>query len=138
MPQTKVVPESVGVLARELSEPKAMRRGSVSERYVKCNKAGCSCAGGAEGRHGPYFSLSRVVKGRTCSRWLDAEQAKVVREQVESGQVFRRHIEQYWQACESWADAEIDKVQPASEDEAAKKRGSKTSSRKKSPSRSKR
>jgi len=62
-----------------------MRRGSVSERYVKCNRQGCLCADDPEARHGPYFSVSRVVKGKTRSRWLDAEQAKIVRTQVEAG-----------------------------------------------------
>ena len=36
-----VVPEEVSAVASQLAEP--MRRGSVSERYVKCNKAGCGC-----------------------------------------------------------------------------------------------
>ena len=79
-----VVPEEVSAVASQLAEPRPMRRGSVSERYVKCNKAGCACADDTTDarHHGPYYSVSRVVKGRTKSRWLDAEQARQVREQV--------------------------------------------------------
>jgi hypothetical protein len=62
MPDTPV-PEDVRELAARLCEPKAMRRGSVSERYVRCNRSGCPCGERADARHGPYFSVSRVVKG---------------------------------------------------------------------------
>lgn len=131
-----VVPEEVRALARRLAEPRPMRRGSVSERYVKCNKAGCLCSERPDARHGPYYSVSRVVKGRTRSRWLDAEQAKQAREQVAAGQEFRKQVEAYWQACEQWADAELEASKAASA-EAAKKGASKRRSRRKSSRRSK-
>lgn len=131
------VPQDVRAWADQIAEAKPMRRGSVSERYVKCNRAGCPCADRAEARHGPYFSVSRVVKGKTQSRWLDADQATLVRAQVEEGQRFRRHVEAYWQACEQWADAQLDAPEAASQ-EAAKKGGSKKPSTRKSSPRSKR
>ena len=131
-------PPSVQTLARQLAEPAPMRRGSVSERYVKCNRQGCLCADDPEARHGPYFSVSRVVKGKTRSRWLDAEQAKIVRTQVEAGQQFRKRVEDYWQCCEQWADAQLAAPTAASETEAAKKGGSKRPSKPRSSPRSKR
>ncbi len=39
--------------------PKPMRRGALSERYVKCSKKGCACAESPDARHGPYYSLTR-------------------------------------------------------------------------------
>jgi hypothetical protein len=132
------IPSDVRELAAQLAEPRLMRRGSVSERYVKCNRAGCPCGDRPEARHGPYYSLSRVVKGRTQSRWLDAEQAQQVRQQIEAGQQFRKRVETYWQACERWADAELDAASAASEEEAAKRGASKRRSKPKSSPRSKR
>ena len=41
---------------------KPMRRGSLSERYVKFSKPRCPCATDTNARHGPYFSLTRAVK----------------------------------------------------------------------------
>jgi len=130
-------PEDVHARATRLAEATPMRRGSVSERYVKCHKPGCPCADRPDARHGPYFSVSRVVKGKTRSRWLDGEQAKLVREQVEAGQEFRRHVEEYWQACERWADARLDASEAASQ-EAAQKRGSQRRSKPRSSPKSKR
>lgn len=136
MPEASVPPADVRVLAAELARPRPMRRGSVSERYVKCNKPGCACTNRDDARHGPYYSVSRVVAGRTCSRWLDAVQAQRVREQVESGQQFRKRVEAYWQACERWADAQLEASQAASPE--AEKGGSKRRSRRRSAARSKR
>ena len=54
-----------------------MRRGSVTQRFVRCNKPGCPCRDRDDARHGPYHSVSRVVKGRTQSRWLKAEEVEI-------------------------------------------------------------
>ena len=132
-----VVPQDVRALASQLAEPRPMRRGSVTKRYVKCNKAGCACADHTDARHGPYYSVSRVVKGQTRSRWLDPEQARQVREQVEVGQEFRGLVEAYWQACEQWADAQLEAPEAASQ-EAAKKGASKGDSKRRSSPRLKR
>ena len=131
------VPAAVGQLAARLAEPKPMRRGSVSERSMKCGQKGCRCQQDPQGRHGPYYSLTRSEGGKTQSRYLSAEQAEVARRQVESGQQFREHVEAYWQACERWADAQLDAPEAALQ-EAAKKGGSKRRSKPRSSPRSKR
>ena len=51
-------PTRLRQLAAELAEPKPMRRGSLSERTIKCSKPGCACAHDPKARHGPYFSLT--------------------------------------------------------------------------------
>jgi len=99
MPESDV-PARVRELAQQLAEPRPMRRGSVSIRYVKCNKAGCPCAERAEARHGPYVSVVRVVAGKTRSRWVGPDQVAILRLQVEAGQQFRKQVQAYWEACE--------------------------------------
>lgn len=130
------VPGDVLNLAHQLADPKPMRRGSLTERYVKCNKAGCACGDSEDDRHGPYYSVSRVVKGRTQSRWLDAGQVETVRRQIEDSQQFRQDVEAYWQACERWADAELETPEAASRG-AAEKKGSKPRSKPRSARKSK-
>ena len=100
-----VVPVEVRQLVVQFAAPKPMRRGSLSERYVKCSKPGCLCAEDPRARHGPYYSLTRAVAGRTQSRFLSAEQAAIVRRQVAAGRQFRQQVDAYWAACEHWADA---------------------------------
>ncbi len=118
------IPVVVRKVATGLAEPRPMRRGSVSERSMKCGRKECRCQQDPQARHGPYYSLTRVEEGKTKSRYLTAEQAGQARLQVEAGQEFRKQVEQYWQVCEQWADAQLDAPQAASQ-EAAKKGGSK-------------
>jgi hypothetical protein len=132
MPDSPEIPARVRDLALEFAEPKPMRRGSLSERYVKCSKPGCACVADPKARHGPYFSLTRGVGGRTQSRFISQAQAELVRHQVEAGQRFRRQVEAFWEACEQWADAQLEG--PAAP-QAAQKRGSKRPWRAKSSKR---
>jgi hypothetical protein len=130
MAETPDVPTPVRALAAQVAEPRPMRRGSLSERYVKCSKPGCACAGRPTARHGPYYSLTRTVGGRTQSRRVPAAQTGLVRQQIAAGQQFRRHVDAFWDACERWADAQLEA--PA----AAEKGGSRRPSRRKSSPRS--
>ena len=94
-------------LAAELAEAKPMRRGSLSERMVKCSKPGCPCREDPDARHGPYFSLTRAVQGKTQSRYLTPEQAVLARQQIEAGHEFRAGLEKLWEGCEAWADSQL-------------------------------
>jgi hypothetical protein len=136
MAESADIPAAVRSLAAQLAAPTPMRRGSLSERYVKCSKPGCACAERPTARHGPYFSLTRTVAGRTQSRFVPAAQAARVREQIAAGQQFRRHVDAFWEACEHWADAQLDGAEAAAE--AAEKGGSRRRSRRKSSRRSRR
>ena len=136
MPDAHQVPAGVRELATQFAPPKPMRRGSLSERYVKCSKPGCPCADRPEARHGPYYSLTRAVGGRTQSRFVPAPQAELVRRQLEAGRRFRRQVDAFWEACEEWADAQLEAF-PAAFSEAAEKRGSRRPWRPKSSKRSK-
>jgi len=98
--------------------PQPIRRGSVSERFVKCSKPGCPCAHEPEARHGPYYSLTRTVGGRTKSRFLTEDEAELVRRQIEDGRHFRKELEAYWQDCERCADQELEALHPKDEGEA--------------------
>jgi hypothetical protein len=131
------VPALVSDTLAALSDPRPMRRGSLSERRMKCNKPGCPCVDNPDARHGPYFSLTRAVEGRTRSRLLTTDQARLVREQVEAGKRFRRRVDTYWDACEKWADAELEGARATSQG-VAEKGGSKKPSRRRSSRKSKR
>lgn len=113
-----------------------MRRGSVSERTIKCSKPGCACAQDPKARHGPYLSLTHAVQGKTRSRFLSAEQAHLARQQIDAGREFRAKVDAYWEACEEWADGQLAGV--AASPAEVKKGGSKRTSRMKSSRKSNR
>jgi len=114
-----------------------MRRGSLSERYVKCSKPGCKCADAPEARHGPYYSLTRASHGKTHSRFLTAEQSELATEQIHAGREFRKQIDALWEACEQWANEELERGDTSAV-KAAEKGGSKRASTRRSSRKSKR
>ena len=113
-----------------------MRRGSLSERLIKCSKPGCACALDTKARHGPYHSLTHAVEGKTRSRFLTTDQAHLARQQIDAGREFRAQVDAYWEACEEWADVQLADV--AASPEEVKKKGSKQTSRTKSSRKSER
>ena len=127
------VPTRVRALAERLAQPRPMRRGSLSERYVKCSKAGCACSQDPQARHGPYYSLTRKVGGQTRSQWVPVDQAERIREQIAAGQEFRQQVAAVWVACEQWAQEEV-----AASPGEVEKRGSRRRWRRRSRPKSKR
>jgi len=101
------VPSAVRQIAHRFAKPTPMRRGSLSVRFIKCNKPGCRCGEDPEARHGPYTSVVRTVGKRSQSRLVPAEQTEILRAQIEAGHQFRQDVERYWEACEHWADIEL-------------------------------
>jgi len=100
MPDPTPVPAGVLAAMAALMELRPMRRGSLTTRLMRCGQRTCACQRDPAARHGPYIEWSRVVGGRRESRYLTAEQAELVRAQIEAGQGFRRPIEGLWRACE--------------------------------------
>jgi hypothetical protein len=131
MPDSTTPSHAAIQLAARLAQPKPMRRGSLSERFVKCSKSGCPCATDPKARHGPYFSLTRAVNGRTQSRLVSRLQAEMVQRQIEAGHEFRLQVDAYWKICEQWADEEVEGTS-AQTAEAVQKGGSKRASKPKS------
>ena len=128
------VPPRVRQLATDLADPKPMRRGSLSERTIKCSKPSCACAQDPKARHGPYYSLTHAVGGKTRSRFLTQKQAEVVQQQIDAGREFRGRVDAFWEACEQWADTQLEQASPSSEEV---KKNSKRISNSKSPRKSK-
>src|SRR5829696_574803 len=124
MPPPPEIPPPVRQFASVLAQPQPMRRGSVSGRMIKCGKAGCACAADPKARHGPYYSLTWAVAGKTQSRFLTAEQFVMAEQQIAAGREFRQHVDSYWEACQDWADAQMELSAAAASEEEAQKRGS--------------
>jgi hypothetical protein len=120
-----------------LAEVGDLRPGSLVERYRRCGKAGCHCAGkGAEG-HGPSWSLTREVGGKTITRVIPARAVAQTREQIAEHRRFRALVREVVETSELLCDAKLEAGVAAS-DEAAEKGGSKKPSTRRSRPRSRR
>ena len=55
-------------IRREIAGLGDLRPGSLVERYRRCGKPGCHCMREGERGHGPTWSLTRSLAGRTVTR----------------------------------------------------------------------
>lgn len=69
-------------LKLQLSGLGDLRPGSLVERYRKCGKPNCRCARPGEPGHGPCWSLTHDVKGKTVTSIIPEAFVPQTREQI--------------------------------------------------------
>lgn len=62
-------------IVAELGELGFCLPGTLTERRTRCSTPGCHCRAELPALHGPYYSWTRKIKGKTVTRTLSAEQA---------------------------------------------------------------
>lgn len=124
-------------LKARVSEVGDLRPGSLVERYRRCGKAGCHCAGIGESGHGPSWSLTREVGGKTLTRVIPAAAVAQTREQIAEHRRLRALMRELVETSEQLCDAKLEAGE-ASLDEVAKKGASRKPSRRRSRPRSRR
>jgi hypothetical protein len=73
-----------------------MRPGSLSRQYNVCGKPGCRCKDPKHPRrHGPYYQLNYVYRGKKTSRFIRREILQQVRTELVNYKKFRRLAEQW-------------------------------------------
>jgi len=82
-----------------------MRPGSLVPRFRKCGKSSCHCAKKGDPGHGPSFSLTRPVKGKTVTRVIPSGPAvERTRLQLLEFQRFRQLVRQLIEVSEQICD----------------------------------
>lgn len=67
-----------------------MRSGSLSVRYQRCGKSPCICDDPKHPGHGPIYSLSTVVNGKTkIKNYKIGSELNKVQKEIESYQTFK-------------------------------------------------
>jgi len=113
-----------------------LRPGSLVGRYRKCGKPNCHCATEEEGGHGPSWSLTRRVGGKTVTRVIPANAVAQTQEQIAEYQRLRRLVGELVEVSEGLCEALL--PTPDAHEEVEKKGASKRPSTRKLPPRSKR
>lgn len=72
-----------------------MRAGSLVGRFRKCGKANCHCAQPASEAHGPSWSLTRAVEGKTVTKVIPAGNAvEQTKAQIVEYRRFRKLVQE--------------------------------------------
>ncbi len=99
MKTTQTVTKLEAQIARikaQLQKHGAMRPGSLSRQYNVCGKPGCRCKDPQRPRrHGPYYQLNYVYRGKKTSQFIRREILRQVRTELANYKQFRRLTEQW-------------------------------------------
>ena len=110
-------------LRTDLAQVGDLRPGSLVERYRRCGKANCHCAHKGAVGHGPSWSLTREVAGKTVTTIIPAGAVEQTRQQLVEYKRFRRLGQELVETSEHLCDALL--APEAASQEAAQKGGSK-------------
>lgn len=105
----------------QLAQIGDMRPGSLVERYRRCGKPSCHCAQKGARGHGPCYSLTHPVRGKTHTRVLPAGAAvEQTRAQIAEYHRFRDLVRQLITVSEQICEAQLRQAAPR-QDSATKK-----------------
>ena len=79
-----------GELRQQLASVGDLRPGSLVGRYRKCGKPNCHCAEDGSQGHGPSWSLTRQVDGKTITRIIAPGEVPQTQAQIAECQRLRR------------------------------------------------
>lgn len=86
----------IAQIKAQLQNQGPMRPGSISRQFNVCGKPGCRCKDPKHPRrHGPYYQLNYVYRGKKTSRFIRKEVLKQVRTELANYKGFRRLTEQW-------------------------------------------
>jgi hypothetical protein len=90
------VEAKIAAVRRELQEIGPMRPGSLSQQYTVCGKARCRCGDKINPqKHGPYYHLRYVHRGKTATIFIRKEFVPEVRVELANYKQFRKLVDRW-------------------------------------------
>lgn len=80
-------PEQLKAIANELAKIARSGKvlpGSITQRQMRCGKAGCACHADPPRLHGPYWQWTRKLAKKTVGGYLSSKQAADYRAWIEN------------------------------------------------------
>ena len=102
-----------------------LRPGSLTPRYRKCGKPTCHCANEGDPGHGPSWSLTWTVEGKTQTRIIPAEAVEQTQAQIAEYRRARTLTRELFEVSTRMCDVQLEAVKATQ-----KKTSSQRSSRK--------
>jgi hypothetical protein len=88
------IEQQIARIKKELGDLGPLHPGSLSRQYNVCGKPGCQCkARPKPRRHGPYYKVSYVFRGRFTSRFVPQHEVKAVRAELANYKRLRKLTE---------------------------------------------
>ncbi len=88
--------ERIAAIKALLTSLGALHPGSLSKQYNVCGKSGCRCKDPHDPkRHGPYYQLNYVFRGKKTSRFVPRPEVAQLRKELARYKTLRRSTEQW-------------------------------------------
>ena len=100
-------------LALSLAEVDFIAKGSVTQRRIPCGKSTCRCHADPPQLHGPYWQWSTAVEGKTVTRSLTEEQARLYQEWIGNRKQLEAILEKMQDIAAEAAELLLAEAQPA-------------------------
>lgn len=81
-------------LISQISSFSDFRPGSLVERFRRCGKPYCHCAKPGDKGHGPSYSLTRAVNGKTVTTIIPKDQVETTRNQIQEYHRFQQTMKE--------------------------------------------
>ncbi len=95
-PSIQKLEAQIARIKTQLQAQGPMRPGSLSQQYNVCGKPGCRCKDPRHPRrHGPYYQLNYVYRGKKTSKFIRPEILRQVRAELANYKTFRR-LTEHW------------------------------------------
>lgn len=102
------IQKKITAIKEQLLSLDRMRPGSLSRQYNTCGKAGCRCKDPENPkRHGPYYQLNYVFRGKKKSQFIRAADVASVRAELANFKKFRQFTDQWIALALERADLEL-------------------------------
>jgi hypothetical protein len=110
-------------LTAAIAQVHDMRPGSLVPRFRKCGKPSCHCAKKGDKGHGPSYSLTHSVAGKTITHVIPTGPAvDRTREQLEEYHRFRELVQQLVTVSEQICDLQLRQPATSADDNIKKNR----------------
>ena len=100
-------------LALSLAEVDFIAKGSVIQRHIPCGKSTCRCHADPPQLHGPYWQWSTAVEGKTVTRSLTEQQARLYQEWIGNRKQLEAVLEKMQAIAAEAAELLLAQAQPA-------------------------
>ena len=90
-----------------------LRPGSLTPRYRKCGKPTCHCATEGDPGHGPSWSLTWTVGGKTQTRIIPVEAVEQTQAQIAEYRRARALTRELFEVCTRLCDVQLHTVKAA-------------------------
>ncbi len=109
MKTTRYYENKIKIVKKKLLKIGDMHPGSLTKQFNVCGNPGCKCKDPKNPKkHGPYYQLSFVSKGKSTSRFIAPEIVPEIKKQLANYKKFKKLVETWKSLAADLAKLKID------------------------------